>query len=81
MKKKVLGIMCALAVLTGCSNSPKISNGEEVIASVDGKEFTANELYNAMKDQYGTSILINLMDAYIAGQEIGESEDASVHAD
>jgi len=81
MKKKVLGIMCALAVLTGCSNSPKISNGEEVIASVDGKEFTANELYNAMKDQYGTSILINLIDSYIAGQEIGESEDASVYAD
>ena len=81
MKKKVLGIMCALVVFTGCSNSPKINNGEEVIASVDGKDFTANELYDALKDQYGTSILINLVDAYIANQEIGDSEDASVYAD
>ena len=81
MKKKILGIMCALLMFTGCSKSVKISNGEEVIASVDGKDFTANELYNAMKDQYGTSILINLVDSYIASQEIGDSEDASVYAD
>lgn len=81
MKKKILGIMCGLLILTGCSKSVKISNGEEVIASVDGKDFTANELYNAMKDQYGTSILINLVDSYIASQEISDSEDASVYAD
>ena len=81
MKKKVLGIMCALVVFTGCSKSPKLSNGEEVIASVDGKDFTANELYDAMKDQYGTSILINLVDSYIANKEMEDNEAASVYAD
>jgi foldase protein PrsA len=81
MRKKFLGIFCAMIMLTGCSKSVKISNGEEVIASVNGKDITANELYNAMKDQYGTSILINLVDSYIANQEIGESEDAKVYAD
>ena len=81
MKKKVLGIMCALVVFTGCSKSPKLSNGEEVIASVDGKDFTANELYDAMKDQYGTSILINLVDSYIVNKEMEDNEAASVYAD
>lgn len=81
MKKKFLGIMCALVVFTGCSKSPKLSNGEEVIASVDGKDFTANELYAAMKDQYGTSILVNLIDSYIADLEFEDSEDANVYAD
>ena len=81
MKKKVLGIMCALVVFTGCSKSPKLSNGDEVIASVDGKDFTANELYDAMKDQYGTSILINLVDSYIANKEMEDNEAASVYAD
>lgn len=81
MKKKVLGIMCALVVFTGCSKSPKLSNGDEVIASVDGKDFTANELYDAMKDQYGTSILINLVDSYIANKEMEDDEAASVYAD
>ncbi len=73
--------MCVLALATGCTKSPKLSNGEEVIASVDGKEFTANELYDSMKNQYGTSILINMIDDYIAETEIGDSEDANVYAD
>ena len=81
MNKKVLGIVCAIVIFTGCSKSPKISNGEEIIASINGKDFTANELYSTMKDQYGTSILINMIDTYIAEQEIGDSEDASVYAD
>lgn len=81
MNKKVLGIICAMVIFTGCSKSPKISNGEEVIASIDGKDFTANELYNTMKNQYGTSILINMIDSYIAENEIGDSEDSEIYAD
>lgn len=81
MKKKILGIVCAMVMFTGCSKSPKINNGEEVVASLNGKDFTANELYQAMKDQYGTSILINLIDTYIADQEIGDTDDAKVYAD
>lgn len=81
MKKGFLGIICAMVLLTGCSKSPKLSNGEEVIASVEGKNFTANELYDSMKKQYGTSVLINMIDTYIADKEIGDSEDADVYAD
>lgn len=81
MKKKILGIMCAMVMITGCSKSPKMSNGEEVVASVDGKDFTANELYDSMKNQYGTSILIDMIDSYIAEKEIGDNDAASVYAD
>ena len=72
--------MCAMVMVAGCSKSPKLSNGEEVVASVDGKEFTANELYDSMKNQYGTSILIDMIDSYIASQEIGDNDAASVYA-
>ena len=81
MKKKILGIMCAVALVTGCSKSPKMSNGEEVVASINGKDFTANELYDSMKNQYGTSILIDMIDSYIAEQEISDNEAANVYAD
>ena len=81
MKKKILGIMCTLVVLTGCSKSVKMSNGEEVIASIDGKDFTANELYDAMKEKYGTSILIKLIDTHIAEQEIENTDEVKVYAD
>ena len=81
MKKKILGIMCAMVLITGCSKSPKLSNGEEVVASLDGKDFTANELYDAMKGQYGTSILIDMIDSYIAEKEITDQDAAKVYAD
>ena len=81
MKKKILGIIFAMVMITGCSKSPKLSNGEEVVASVDGKDFTANELYDSMKDEYGTSALIDMIDSYIANQEIDDEEAASVYAD
>lgn len=81
MKKKILGIMCAMVLMTGCSKSPKLSNGEEVVASLDGKDFTANELYDAMKGQYGTSILIDMIDSYIAEAEITDTDAANVYAD
>ena len=68
MKKIGLVFILALLIVTGCSKSPKISNGEEVVASVSGKDFTANELYESMKGQYGTSILIDMIDSYIAEQ-------------
>ena len=81
MKKKILGIMCAMVLMTGCSKSPKLSNGEEVVASLDGKDFTANELYDAMKGQYGTSVLIDMIDSYIAEAEITDTDAANVYAD
>lgn len=81
MKKKILGIIFTMVMITGCSKSPKISNGEEVIASIDGREFTANELYDSMKGQYGTSILIDMIDSYIAEQEITDNDAAGVYAD
>lgn len=81
MRKKIIGIMCVIALATGCTKVPKLDNGEEIIASVDGKEFTANELYDSLKGQYGTSILINMIDDYISGVEIENDEDANVYAD
>ena len=81
MKKKFLGIVCTMVLMTGCSKSPKISNGEEVVASINGKDFTANEFYDSMKSQYGTSILVDMIDSYISEQEITDSDPASVYAD
>ena len=81
MKKKILGIMCTIMIITGCSKTPKINNGEEVVASLEGKDFTANELYDTMKGQYGTSILIDMIDSYIAEKEITDIDAANVYAD
>lgn len=78
--KKVLTV-CVLAsfLLTGCKSIPKLSNGEEVIAKINGKDFTANQLYEDLKLSYGANALINMIDTYIIGEEIKDRTDANVY--
>lgn len=84
MKKKILlSLMsiCLLTTLTGCKQIPKLENGEEVVASINDKQFTANELYAELKKQGGTSILVNMVDNYIINKEIEDSKDAIDYAE
>lgn len=83
MKKKLLVGLISLGVLatTGCGKIPKLENGEEVVASLNGKDFTANELYNELKKQGGASVLVNMIDTFITNQEVTDSKDADEYAE
>jgi len=59
---------------------PKLKDGKEVLAKIDGKNFTANDLYAELKKQGGSQILINLIDEYIASKEITDKTDAETAA-
>lgn len=74
MKKKllILGMICTLCV-TGCGKDVKLKDGKEVIASLKDKEFTAEELFDELKERYGSSVLVGMMDSYIIDQEISDS--------
>ncbi len=82
MNKKILlaGIFGITLLLTGCG-TPTLENGEEIVASVDGKDFTAEELYEELKAQGGETVLINLIDTYIVNEEIETDDDAETYAD
>ena len=60
---------------------PKLKDGKSVVASIDGKEFTAEDLYGKMKPQYGTSILVNMIDNFIADKEVETTNEAKEYAD
>lgn len=83
MKKKVMGfaLIASMLVLTGCNTVPKLSNGQDLVAKIDGKEITAEEVYNKLKKQYGTAALINTIDDFIANKEIATDEDATESAE
>ena len=82
MKRKALYIVAVLSlvVATACGN-PKLKNGEEVVAKIDDKEFTAEELYEELKGQYGYSTIINWIDSAIAEKEVETDDEIEKYAD
>ena len=82
VNKKLLiaGVFGIALLLTGCG-TPTLKNGEEVVASVDGKKFTANDLYEELKDQGGQSVLVNMIDTFIVNKEIETDDDAKTYAE
>jgi len=67
----VIVVLIAALIFSLCMKRvPKTSKGEEILATVNGKTVTANELYESLKESYGTDTLINLIDTYIADKEV-----------
>lgn len=80
--KLLLPLLCVGLVVTGCGKTiPKLENGQEVVAKIDGKEFTAEDLYAEMKKNQGTDFLVRLIDKFIVESEIEDEEEAKKYAD
>lgn len=72
----IILILTALLIATASSKRiTKTSKGEEIVATIKGKTFTADDLYKALKDKYGTNALINEIDEYIADKEVKVTSD------
>lgn len=83
MRKKALYIVAVLTLLitTACKSNPKIKNGEEVVAKINGKEYTADELYEELKGQYGYNTIINWIDGTIAENEVETTDEINAYVD
>lgn len=81
--KLLLPLLCVGLVVTGCGPKtiPTLEDGKQVVAELEGKNITAEDLYAELKSQGGTSVLVNLIDEFIANEEYPESEDALKYAD
>lgn len=76
----LLCLICLLLiiniVLIVKGHSVKLSNGNEIVASIDEKDVTAEELYEAVKETYITNELINTIDNFIVEKEITDTNEA-----
>lgn len=73
-------ILVVILVIVVKGHEAKLKDGKEIIASVEGKEITSEELFDELKRQYGTNILINTIDDYIANKEITDTDAAKNYA-
>ena len=68
--KKLLLVLFGTLLLTGCVKTPKLEGAEDTLATLDGKTFKAVDLYNELKESYGTAALVDMVDKYIVSKEI-----------
>jgi len=72
IKKLSLILLCLPLVLTGCKKVPTLQDGKQVVAEINGKQFTAEDLFDALKEANGANILVGMINEYIAEQELSD---------
>lgn len=74
----LIAILCLLLVgniiLVVIGHKVKLKNGSEVIASISGQDYTAEEVFDILKDKYGADVVAQLVDASIADKELTDAE-------
>ncbi len=83
MKKKLILLGACMLLVAGCGKTiPKLKDGSEAVVTFSkGQNISANALYNEVKDTYGLSTLINMVDKEILEKEYKDDlEDAKSSA-
>lgn len=70
----IILLVAALIFVLCTKRIPTTSNGEEIVATIDGKTITADELYLELKNNNGADKLITLIDEHIADKEVTVTE-------
>lgn len=81
MKKLSKIAVMALLVLSlaGCSTA-KLKNGEAIIAKTSKGNITAEDVYEKLKEKYGTDVLIDLIDEMLLDGKFEDGLDDDVDA-
>ncbi len=71
--KKIFLLALSLLLLTGCATA-KLKNGEESIVTFKEGGLSATDLYNVLKEKYGTEELITLIDTTLLAKKYEETD-------
>lgn len=77
MRKLSLILLVAIFALSGCSTNPyaEISANEEAVISVDDKEYTRGQFYEALVSTNATALVTNKLIDMIYQEEIGDDSE------
>lgn len=77
-KKKIASVFLigVLLLTAGCAKTPKLENGQELFASIDGYKISVDDLYAELKTKGGLSIMLDMVDKFIINKEIKDQTGA-----
>lgn len=81
--RKLFVLMLVMLTLVGCGKIPTLESGEEAVATLGDKNMiSVDSLYEEIKNKYGISVLIDLIDKNILDAKYTEeSEDEKDYID
>lgn len=82
-KKKIASVFLigVLLLTAGCAKTPKLENGQELFASIDGYKISVDDLYAELKTKGGLSIMLDMVDKFIINKEIKDQTGADNYVD
>jgi len=85
MKKigKILILVMTLTLVVGCQSNANLEGGENSLVTFKDSELNilANDLYDELKEKYGTSILIDLIDEKVLNKEYADDDATRDYVD
>lgn len=75
MKKKILLVICAMLLMTGCKKDVKLVNGENAIVTFKEGGISSNELYNVLKEDQGAEKIMDLIDTFLLDKLYDETDE------
>lgn len=71
----VMILILLIVLIIASTKNTKTKNGDDIVAKIDGKIITANELYEKLKEKSGYSVAIDMIDEYILEKEYETTDE------
>lgn len=72
---KICALSLVLITLVGCGKIPVLENGQEAVATMKEGNISANDLYEKIKNTYGKSVIIDMIDHIIFDEKDKTTEE------
>ncbi len=79
--KKLLIILCAILLVTGCGKVPKLKNGQDAVVTFKNGSIAVDDLYQELKKKYAVSALIDMIDTKILDKKIPTTDEEKEDVD
>lgn len=76
--KKLLIVLCSLFLVCGCATS-HLENGEESVVEFKKDGISAQDLYEKLKETYGTEALVTLIDTELLSREYKANKEENTY--